>query len=65
MRITLVLDDGLVRSAKELTEVSNTSALVNEGLRALIERSSNTHLVILGGTMPKLKNVPRPRKPRN
>ena len=65
MRITLMLDDGLLRIAQELTGISNKSALIDAGLRALIERASAAHLAALGTTMPKLKNVPRRRKTRN
>jgi len=35
--------------------------LVREALKALIERESARRLAALGGTMPKLKNIPRRR----
>ena len=61
MRITLVLDDELVRLAAEFTGVAEKTALVREALKALIERESARRLAALGGSMPKLKNVPRRR----
>jgi Arc/MetJ family transcription regulator len=41
MRTMLVLDDDLVHIAQELTGVVEKSALVREGLMALIERESS------------------------
>lgn len=59
MRTTLALDDELIRIAQEFTGVSEKTALVREALKALIERESARRLASLGGTMQKLKNVPR------
>jgi Arc/MetJ family transcription regulator len=61
MRTTLALDDDLVRTAQEFTGVAEKSALVREALKALIERESARRLAALGGTMPRLKNIPRRR----
>ncbi len=61
MRTTLALDDDLVRIAQEFTGVAEKTALVREALKALIERESARRLASLGGKMPQLKNVPRPR----
>lgn len=61
MRTTLALDDDLVRTAQEFTGVSEKTALVREALKSLIERESSRRLAALGGTMPKLKNIPRRR----
>jgi Bacterial antitoxin of type II TA system, VapB len=61
MRITLTLDDGLVRIAQELTGISEKTVLIREGLKALIERESARRMASLGGTMPKLKDIPRRR----
>ena len=63
MRTTLALDDELVRIAQEFTGVSEKTALVREALKALIERESARRLAYMGGTMPRLENVPR-RKAR-
>lgn len=59
MRITVALDDKLVRTARELTGVTEGTALVREALKALIERESARRLASMGGTTPGLKNVPR------
>jgi Arc/MetJ family transcription regulator len=64
MRTTLALDDDLVRIAQEFTGVEEKAALVREALKALIERESSRRLAALGGTMPKLKDIPRRRAGR-
>jgi Arc/MetJ family transcription regulator len=51
MRITVALDDDLVRIAQELTGVSEKTALLREALKALIERESARRLASLGGTI--------------
>ncbi|MGA9977266.1 MAG: type II toxin-antitoxin system VapB family antitoxin [Candidatus Sulfotelmatobacter sp.] len=61
MRTTVVLDDDLVRTAQEFTGVAGKTALLREALKALIERESARRLASLGGTMPRLKNIPRRR----
>jgi len=61
MRTTLALDDDLVRTAQEFTGVTEKTALVREGLKALIERESARRLAALGGTMPELEDIPRRR----
>ncbi len=61
MRTTLALDDDLLRIAQEFTGVEEKTALVREALKALIERESSRRLASLGGTMPKLKKIPRRR----
>jgi Arc/MetJ family transcription regulator len=61
MRTTLALDDDLIRAAQEFTGLEEKTALVREALKALIERESARRLAALGGTMPKLKNIPRRR----
>jgi Arc/MetJ family transcription regulator len=54
MRTTLALDDELVAKAKALTGLRETSGLVREALRALIERESARRLARLGGSDPGL-----------
>lgn len=61
MRTTLALDDDLVRTAQELTNIGEKTALVREALKALIEREAARRLAALGGAMPKLKAIPRLR----
>jgi Arc/MetJ family transcription regulator len=54
MRTTLALDDDLVSKAKALTGLRETSGLVREALKALIERESARRLARLGGSDPGL-----------
>jgi Arc/MetJ family transcription regulator len=62
MRTTLALDDHLLRAARQLTGVTEKTALVREALKALIERESARRLAALGGTMPDLRPTPRRRQ---
>jgi Arc/MetJ family transcription regulator len=61
MRTTLALDDELVAKAQALTALKETSSLVREALKALIERESTRRLARLGGSEPGLKAPPRRR----
>ena len=63
MRTTLIIDDALIEQARALTGVSEKTALVHEGLRALIARESGRRLAALGGTEPRATAPPR-RRPR-
>jgi Arc/MetJ family transcription regulator len=59
MRTTLNIDDDLYAKAVELTGVHEKTALLREGLKALIERESAQRLALLGGTEPKIEQVSR------
>ena len=59
MRTTLNIDDDLLAEAQRITGVSGKTALVREGLRALIERESARRLASLAGSEPKLRDIPR------
>ena len=61
MRTTLNLDDVLIEKARKLTGIEERTALLHEGLRALIARESARRLARLGGSEPKVSNVPRRR----
>ncbi|MGH7665012.1 MAG: type II toxin-antitoxin system VapB family antitoxin [Gemmatimonadaceae bacterium] len=61
MRTTINLDDKLISEAQRLTGVTERTALVHEGLRALIQRESARRLARLGGSEPQLESVPRRR----
>ena len=61
MRTTLIIDEKLVERARELTGIQEKTALVREGLEALIARETGKRLAALGGTQPKLSGVPRRR----
>lgn len=64
MRTTLILDDDLIARARGVTGVQEKTALVHEGLRALIARESARKLAALGGSEPSLRRVPRRRAAR-
>ena len=53
------LDDRLMEEARRLTGVTEKTALVHAGLRALIERESARRLGRLGGSEPGLEAIPR------
>ncbi len=61
MRTTVNLDDELLKDAKRLTGIDDTTQLVNAGLKALVEREAARRLAKLGGTMPDLQTIPRRR----
>jgi Arc/MetJ family transcription regulator len=61
MRSTLVVDDELVERARELTGIDEKTALVREGLRALVAMETARRLAALGGTEPELEDIPRRR----
>lgn len=52
MRTTVTLDDELVETARELTGISERSALLRAGLEALVRIESGRRLAALGGTDP-------------
>ena len=62
MRTTINIDDELLAKAIKLTGSLDRSAMVREGLKALIERESARRLARLGGTQPELKAPPRRRQ---
>lgn len=59
MRTTLNLDEAILKKASELSGISEKTQLLHEGLKALIAKHSALRLSKLGGTSPKLKNIPR------
>jgi Arc/MetJ family transcription regulator len=61
MRTTLIIDDGLLERARESSGIQEKTALVRAGLEALIAREAGKRLAALGGTQPKMANVPRRR----
>jgi Arc/MetJ family transcription regulator len=61
VRTTINLDDELLEEAQRLTGLTERTALVHEGLRALIERESSRRLAKLAGTAPDLDVPPRRR----
>lgn len=61
MRTTLNIDDDLLEQASQLSGLRGKTAVVREGLRALIERESARRLAKLGGTEPQIESIPRRR----
>jgi len=62
MRTTLILDDALIAKARGITGLEEKTALVHEGLRALIARESARRLAAMGGSERRLR-VARRRRP--
>ena len=62
MRTTLAIDDELMTKAQAFTGLTEKSAVVREGLRALIERESARRLERLGGSDPEA-TAPGRRRP--
>ncbi len=64
MTIEIEVDEDLLEKAREYAGISETSALMNEALSALIKRQAIRGLIALGGSQPNLKHIPR-RRPTN
>ena len=54
MCATVTLDTDLYETAANLMGINKKSAIVQEGLKALIERESARRLSLLGGSEPQL-----------
>jgi len=63
MKTTVILKDDLVEKARKLTQIQEKTALIHEGLRALIEKHAKRRLAELGGTEPGLRLPPRRKSP--
>jgi Arc/MetJ family transcription regulator len=61
VRTTINLDDELLEEARRITGMEGRTALIHEGLRALIERESARRLARLGGSEARLRQAPRRR----
>jgi Arc/MetJ family transcription regulator len=64
MRTTLNLDDELLAEALRLSGLDEKTAVIHEGLKALIAREKARRLARLGGSEPQLSELPRRRLPR-
>jgi Arc/MetJ family transcription regulator len=62
MRTTVTIDENLLCKALKLVGPLDRSALLQESLKALIERESAKRLALLGGSQKKLKVAPRRRQ---
>lgn len=61
MRTTMILDDELIDEARQLTGIAEKTALVHEGLRALVAREHAARLRRLAGSDPTATAGPRRR----
>ncbi|MGD2092812.1 MAG: type II toxin-antitoxin system VapB family antitoxin [Candidatus Aminicenantes bacterium] len=61
MKITLNIDDSLIKRASILTGIKEKTSLFRLGLEALVARESSKRLAKLGGTEKNLKMIPRRR----
>jgi Arc/MetJ family transcription regulator len=64
MRTTLILEPELMSRAQTLTGIREKTAVVHEGLRALIARESSRRLAALGGSDRRAAAPPRRRPTR-
>ena len=63
VRVTVTLEDDLVKTAQSYTGIKQKSALIQTALTQLIEREAARRLAAMGGTMSKSKEVPHRRLP--
>jgi Arc/MetJ family transcription regulator len=63
MRTTLILDNTLLAKAQKLTKISEKTAVIHAGLRALIARESARRLAAMGGSDPNARLAPRRGSP--
>jgi Arc/MetJ family transcription regulator len=61
MRTTVTIDDEMMANAQRLTGLTEKSAILRAGLKALIERESARRLALLGGSDPDAELPPRRR----
>ena len=61
MRTTINIDEDLLAKATRLGGPMGRSALVNEGLKAFVQRESAIRLAKLGGSQAELEAAPRKR----
>ena len=61
MRTTLTFNDAIYAQAQHYSGIADRSALIDEALRALVQREVARRLARLGGTEKTLKVPPRKR----
>ena len=61
MRTTVAIDDKLMAQAMEYTGLTEKSAVIREGLTALVQREAARRLARLGGSDPNAWAAPRHR----
>ena len=63
VRLTVTLEEGLIRAAQSYTGIKQKSTLIQTALAQLIKREAANWLATMGGTIPELKEVRRRRPP--
>jgi Arc/MetJ family transcription regulator len=61
-RTTMILNDALVAEAMRVTGIDRKTAVVEAGLRALIEKAARERLAALAGSLPEATAPPRRRE---
>jgi Arc/MetJ family transcription regulator len=61
MKATIAIDDELFAAAQEYAGDKEKSAVINEALKAYVQREAARRLARLGGTEPQLRPIPRRR----
>jgi len=61
VRTTVTIDDDLLAAAQEYWDNGERSALINEALKAFVEREAAKRLARLGGSEPQFQAPPRRR----
>jgi Arc/MetJ family transcription regulator len=61
MRTTVNLDEELLEEAIRVTGLAGRTAVIHEGLRALVSRESARRLARLGGSEQQLRRIRRRR----
>jgi len=66
MRTTIDLDDELLEAARKATGVTGKTAVIELGLKALVEQAARRRLAALAGRIPRASAPPRrqPASPR-
>jgi Arc/MetJ family transcription regulator len=62
MEITINLDSELLERARKLTGITDASTLVSTALEAFLSREAEKRLALLGGSQPRLSNIPPRRR---
>lgn len=61
MRTTVTLDDDLVEKAREFSGIKETSVLIQQALKRMVQSEASRRLAKMGGSSPNLKPIPRRR----
>ena len=61
MRTTVTINDELLLKAKKYTGVEETTALINEALKRLVEREAARRLALMGGSEATMPYIVRER----